>query len=375
MILIVRLASPGALALLLATGCSQSAASGPPPPIAVSTVTVTPETVPLSSEWIATLDGFVNAQIRPQVTGYLIRRNYDEGSAIKKGQVVFEIDPRTFQAALAQAAAQVGQAQAELGRTEQNVARDSLLAQEGLIPKSQVDTDIQANLAAAAGVKSAEAARAIAQLNLGFTQVRSLVDGIAGIANAQIGDLVTPSTLLTTVSQVDPIKAYFSLSEQEYLGIADQINRPNPAKTLWEGDTPLTLLVGDAKAPPISGAFLAADREIDARTGTIRISAAFPNPNHVLRPGQYARVRAETQVLKNALLVPARAVSELQGRALLRVVGANNKVNVRTVTLGKRVGNRWVVAGGLEPNASVIVDAPQLTEGTVVKPRPAAAPL
>ena len=368
----IRLASLGLLLPSLLTSCAQSKASAPPPPPAVSFVTVVPETVPLSSEWIATLDGFVNAQVRPQVSGYLLKKAYDEGMAVEKGQLLFEIDPRPFQAELAQASARLAQAQAELGRTEQNVARDAPLLQEGLIPKSQLDTDTQANLAAAAGVKSAQAALAIAQLNVGFTKVRSLVDGVAAIASAQIGDLVTPSTLLTTVSQVDPIKAYFSLSESEYLGVADRINQREHGATLWQGGTPLTLLVAGGPAEPTPGAFLAADREIDPTTGTIRISAVFPNPRNILRPGQYARVRAQTQLFENALLVPARAVAELQGRALLRVVTADSKVNVRTVTLGKRVGSRWIVERGLEPNARVIIDAPQLAEGTAVKARPAA---
>ncbi len=358
------------LALLVLTascGPSGQAQPAPPPPPTVSVVTVTPETIPVSSEWIATLDGYINAQVRPQVSGYLINTAFREGTMVRKGQVLFEIDARPFQAVLAQTAAQLAQAQAELGRTERDVQRDTPLAKERAIPQSQLDNDIQANLAAQAAVKSAQAAVDTAQLNVGFTKVRSLIDGVAAIATAQIGDLVGPQSLLTTVSQVDPIRAYFSLSEQEYLQIAEQVNQRAPTKSLWQTDARLTLLLADGSEYPRGGAFLAADRQIDPRTGTIRISAAFPNPGHILRPGQYGRVRAETQVVKNALLVPQRAVSELQGSSQLRIIGADNKVIVRSVTLGTRVGSRWVVTSGLEPGARVVVDAPQLRDGTVVQ--------
>jgi membrane fusion protein (multidrug efflux system) len=335
----------------------------------VSVVELIPETIPVSSEWIATLDGYVNAQIRPQVGGYLVRRNYREGSVVRKGQVLFEIDPRPFQATLAQSEAQLAQAQAELGRTERDVQRDTPLASARAIPQSQLDNDVQAHLAGQAAVKASRAAVASAELNVGFTNVRSLVDGIAAIATAQIGDLVTPSSLLTTVSQVDPIRAYFSLSEQEYLRIAGQINRPVPAAGLWKTGATLTLTLADGTIYPKSGAFLAADRQIDPRTGTIRISAAFPNPDQLLRPGQYGRVSAATQIVHNALLVPQRAVSELQGQAQVRVVGADDKVSLKTVTLGGRAGSRWIIQHGLEPGARVIVDAPLVPAGSVVKPR------
>ena len=359
------------LPLVQACGGSE-AAPAPPVPQAVSVIALKPETVPISSEWVATLDGYVNAQIRPQVSGYLIQRNYREGASVQKDQALFEIDPRPFQATLAQVQAQLAQARAELGRTERDVERDTPLAKARAIPQSQLDNDVQANLAAKAAVQAAMAAVATAQLNLGFTKVRSLVDGIAAIATAQIGDLVTPASLLTTVSQVDPIRAYFSLSETEYLHVADQINRPIPARGLWKAGTALTLTLADGTKYPLNGAFLAADREIDPHTGTIRISAAFPNPSHLLRPGQYGRVTAQTAVMTSALLVPQRAVSDLQGKTQVRTVGRDNKVNVQTVTLGGRVGNRWIVQQGLNAGARVIVDATQIPPGTVVQPRTAA---
>lgn len=342
-----------------------AAAAGPPPSVTV--VAVTPETVSVASEWVATLDGFVNAQIRPQVSGYLIKRSYSEGLPVKKGQVLFEIDSRPFQASLAQAEAQLAQAQAELGRRERDVARDTPLAKERAIPQSQLDNDIQGHLAAKASVKAAEAAIETAKLNVGFASVRSLIDGVAAIATAQIGDLVTPQSLLTTVSQLDPIKAYFSLSEQEYLRIAKQLNQ-GETKELWQTGTALTLILSDGHEYSQTGNFLAADRQIDPSTGTIRISAVFPNPDRMLRPGQYGRVRADTQVIENALLVPQRAVSELQGSAQLRVLGPNDTVALRTVTLGSRIGNRFIVTRGVEPNDRVLIDSPQVREGTVVKP-------
>jgi RND family efflux transporter MFP subunit len=356
--------------LVQACGRSQ-AAPAPAPPPTVSVVSLKPETVPVSGEWVATLDGYVNAQIRPQVSGYLIKRDYREGTMVRKDQVVFEIDPRPFQATLAQVKAQLAQAQAELGRTERDVQRDTPLAKARAIPQSQLDNDVQANLAAQAAVQASKAAVATAELNVGFTRVRSLVDGIAAIATAQIGDLVTPVSLLTTVSQVDPIRAYFSLSETEYLRVADQINRSATSHGLWNAGQALQLTLADGTIYPLNGAFLAADRQIDPRTGTIRISAAFPNPRHLLRPGQYGRVTAQTAVMTSALLVPQRAVTELQGKSQVRTVGDDNKVNVQTVTLVGRAGNRWIVQKGLDAGARVIVDATQVPAGTVVRAKPA----
>ncbi len=360
--------------LIAAEACGRGqAAPAPAPAPTVSVIELTPQTIPVSSEWIATLDGFANAQIRPQVSGYLVKRNYREGSTVRHGDVLFEIDPRPFEATLAQAQAQLSQAQAELGRTERDVKRDTPLAEARAIPQSQLDNDVQANLAAQAAVQAARAAVSTAELNLGFTKVRSLLDGIAAIATAQIGDLVSPSTLLTTVSQVEPIRAYFSLSEQEYLRIAGQVNRASVPNGLWKTGPTLTLTLADGTVYPKSGSFLAADRQIDPRTGTIRISAAFPNPDRLLRPGQYGRVRAETAVVHDALLVPQRAITELQGQAQVRVVGPDDKIAIKSVTLGARAGNRSVVERGLERGARVVVDAPQIAEGTLVKTKAATA--
>jgi RND family efflux transporter MFP subunit len=360
---------------LLSAACTANEAAAPPspPPPTVPVVDVTPETVAVASEWITTLDGQVNAQVRPQVSGYLVRRLYQEGARVRKGEVLFTIDVRTFTVALAQAEARLGEARAQLERAERDVARSEPLAKERAIAQSQMDNDVQARLAAQATVKTAEAAVEAAKLNLEFTNVRSLVDGVAAIATAQIGDLVGPETLLTTVSQVDPIRAYFSLSEREYLDLADAINGGN-GRGLWAGSTGLRLVLADGTEYPLRGRFQAADRQIDPKTGTMRVSASFPNPRNVLRPGQYGRVIANTRTLEGALLVPQRAVSEAQSGTQVRVVGSDGKVQIRPVQTGARIGARWVITQGLSAGDRVVVDAGQLAEGLVVKTTPYVEP-
>jgi RND family efflux transporter MFP subunit len=356
------------LALAACQGTQAAVPVAPPPPPEVSVVTVAPERVGLTSEWIATLDGYVNAQIHPQVNGYLIKRNYREGAAVHQGDVLFEIDPRPLQAVLSQAKAQVAQAEAQLAKTARDVERDTPLAAQRAIAQSQLDTEIQAYRAAQANVQSLQAAVETAELNVGFTKVTSLIDGIAAIATAQIGDLVGPSTLLTTVSQVSPIKAYFAVSELDYLQMAGRINGGDKAP--WAGRAALALVLADGSVYPRTGSFLAADREIEATTGTIRISATFPNPERTLRPGQYGRVRAETHVRTDALLVPQRAVTELQGSFQLRVVGPDNKVSTKTVKVGDRIGSRWTIEEGLQPGARVVVEGARTSDGMVVNPKP-----
>ena len=358
---------------LLAGGCTDNEAAPAPaaaPLASVAVVQLAPETVQIASEWITTLDGNANGQIRPQVSGYLVKRNYREGALVRKGEVLFEIDERPFAVALAQAEAQLAEARAQLGRAERDVERDTPLARERAIAQNQLDNDIQTHLAADASVKAAEAAAEAARLNVNFTKVRSLLDGVAGIATAQIGDLVGPTTLLAMVSQVDPIRAYFSLSEQEYLQVATQINAADRAKDLWQTGGGLKLTLADGTVYPATGHFLAADRQIDPKTGTIRISAAFPNPRQLLRPGQYGRVSAETRTVSNALLVPQRAVSELQGSAQVRVVGPDDTVHVKPVKTGPRIGTRWVITDGLAAGDRVVVDSGQPAEGTKVTTKP-----
>lgn len=363
-------------ATLLATAVAcrdEKAAAAPASPPGVTFVSVSPEEVEITGEWIATLDGNVNAQIRPQVSGYLVRRVYREGGFVRKGDVLFEIDRRPFETALSAARARLAEGQAQLAKSERDLARDQPLAEQRAIAQSQLDNDTSARDAAQAALASAQAAVDAAQLNLSFTRVTSLIDGVAAIASAQIGDLVGPTTLLTTVSQLDPIKAYFPISEQEYLAISGQVGTAAATAKLWQGSGGLALVLADGSIYARRGTVLAIDREVDPKVGTIRISATFPNPGNVLRPGQYGRVRAQTAVRPQVLLVPQRAVSELQSGFQLRVVKSDNTVNVRTVSLGQRVGNRWIVEKGLQAGERVIVDGPTLKDGMPVTPKPAAA--
>ncbi len=348
-------------------GCQGNKAAAPPPPPEVEVVSVVQQDMPIYAEWVATLDGYVNAQIQPQVSGYIIQQTYKEGSAVRKGQILFEIDPRPFQAILDQAKAQLAQTQAQMGKTQLDVDRDTPLAKERAIAQSQLDNDIQANLAAKAAVKSAEAQVEQAQLNLEFTHVTSLVDGIVGIAQIQIGNLVSQTTVLTSVSQVNPIKAYFPISEQEYMHFAARINAHNQQEI--PTDTPkLDLILADGTVYPHKGAILLTDRQVDVTTGSIRIVSAFPNPNNILRPGQFGRIRAATETRTGALLVPQRAVSELQGTYQVAVVGSDNKVSLLPIQVGERVGSLWIVQSGVKAGDRVIVEGLQkVRDGSPVR--------
>lgn len=360
----------GALSVVsLLAGCGGKAAGPPGAAPEVKVIAVTQRDVPIVSEWVATLDGYVNAQIQPQVTGYIVKQTYKEGSPIRNGAVLFEIDPRPFQALLDQSKAQLAQAQAQMGKTQLDVDRDTPLAKERAIAQSQLDNDIQANLAAKAEVQSAEAQVEQAQLNLGFTHVTSLFEGIAGIAQVQLGNLVNPSTVLTSVSQVNPIKAYFPISEQEYLRLASGINAPQGDLESPKDSPPLELILADGTVYPSKGRVLYTDRQVDITTGTIRVVSAFPNPKNYLRPGQFGRVRASTYTRNGALLVPQRAVIELQGSYQLAVVGSDNKVNVRIVKVGERVGTEWIIDSGVKKGDMVVVEGVQkVREGVSVTP-------
>ncbi len=359
-------------ALLLLVACSGKKAEAPAPP-EVEVVSVEQRDVPIYWEWIATLDGYVNAQIQPQVTGYLTKRNYIEGTMVRKGDVLFEIDPRPFEAALEQTKGQLAQARAQLAKTKLDVERDTPLAAQSAIPQAQLDNDNAAYAAAQAMVEANQAQVDQAQLNLGFTKVRSLVDGIAGFAKGQIGDLVGPTTLLTTVSQVDPIKAYFAISDQEYLGAAANISAVAAGKPVpkEESGKVLELILSDGSVYPRKGWFEMADRQVDLKTGTIRIAGAFENPGGILRPGQFARVRMIVATAKGALLVPQRSVIEIQGTYQVVVVGADNKAEVRAVKVGTRLTQMWIITEGLKPGERVIVEGVQKARaGTPVSPKP-----
>jgi len=367
-----RAASRFVLALLLAAvflagGCGNTDPAATIPTPVVEVASVVQKDVPIFSEWVATLDGYVNAQIQPQVTGYVIRQTYKEGSFVRKGQILFQIDPRPFQAVLDQANAQLAQTQAQLGKTEMDVERDTPLAKERAIAQSQLDNDIQANRAAKATVKAAEAQVEQAQLNIEFTDVKSLVDGMAGIAQVQIGNLVNPATVLTSVSQINPMKAYFSISEQEYIHFANRINAEAQEDVPSNGP-PFELILADGSVYPYKGMGLLANRQVDLSTGSIQIVCSFPNPQNFLRPGQFGRLRAAPETRRGALLVPQKAVSELQGSYQLAVVAPDNKVNIRAVKIGDRVGPMWIVDSGVKPGELVVVEGLQKVQnGATVK--------
>src|SRR5215216_4291468 len=420
---------------------SDKPAQAAPRPLDVEVVQVEQKDVPVYSEWIGTTEGIVNADIKAEVTGYLLRQDFKEGSFVKKGQLLFEIDPRPFQAAvdqangqvaqfqgqleqaisqvaqaeaqLAQANSQLSQAQAQLAQAEANQVKTQLdvnkyrpLAEQKAVTQQEYDNAVQANVAskaqvdaARAGVEAAKAqlahakaqvstakagistakgqlenAKAIvntAVLNLGFTRITAPIDGIIGIAQAQIGNLVSSTSgPLTTISTIDPIKVYFTLSEQEYLSYT----RPslNDAKQSGRLDQlELELILADGTTYPDKGKFYFADREVDPKTGAIRMAGVFPNEGNLLRPGQYGKVRAVTSVKEEAVLVPQRAVTELQGIYQVAVVGPNNQISVRPVKLGEKSGSMWVVEDGLKPGESIVAEGTlKVRPGMTVSPIP-----
>jgi membrane fusion protein (multidrug efflux system) len=302
------------------------------------------------------------------VSGYLLRQNYAEGSEVQKGDILFQIDPRPFQNTLEQAQAKLAQDEAQSGKTTLDVKRYTPLAKEQAISQEELDNAVQADLAAMAQVKSDEAAIKTAQLNLSFTSITSPINGLAGIATAQIGDLVGPSSgVLTTVSTINPIKAYFQVSEQSYLGFWQHFVGAENA----DADLPLQLILTDGSIYSENGKFLFADRQVNASTGTLQIVGLFPNPHSILRPGQYARVRAQTQIKTNVLLVPQRAVAELQDTYQVTLVGEENKVHLQPVKVGAQIGSDWMIADGLKANDRVVVEGTQkVKEGAVVNPQP-----
>jgi RND family efflux transporter MFP subunit len=357
---------------VLGAGCERRVASAPAPPApAVEVTPVIQKDVPVQGEWVGTLDGYVNAQISPQVSGYLIRQDYHEGAFVKKGEVLFEIDPRPFQAALDQAKAQLAQAEAQMANAELNVKRDIPEAEAHAIPQSQLDTDTQSLRGAKAAVAAAQAAVEQAELNLGYTRVISLVDGIAGINTVQVGNLVGPSTVLTAVSQVSPIKVYFPISEQEYLRMADGGGPGSVDFITHASRIPLQLTLADGSTYPHPGRIIFADRQVNTQTGTIQIVGEFLNSKNLLRPGQYARIQAPTGNITGALLVPQAAVNQQQGTYQVTVVGADNRAQLRTVEVGPRVGALWVITSGLKPGERIVaVGAEKTKQGELVNPTP-----
>jgi RND family efflux transporter MFP subunit len=348
-------------------GCGRGNAQIKLPDTDVLVATPVQQDVPVHNEWISTLDGYVNAEIHPQVSGYIIKQNYKEGSVVRRGQVLFEIDPRPFQATLDRAKGELAQAEAVLSKSTIDVDRDAPLVAQKAIPKEKLDNEIQAKRAAEAAVVSSKAAVERAELDLGWTKVTSLVDGVAGIAEVQMGNLVGPNSHLTSVSQVDPIKVYFPVSEQEYLR-AKRISTNGQAIDLF--DSAPELILADGTVYPHKGKVILTDRQVDTNTGTIRLVAAFANPGNILRPGQYGRVRIQTSFKKNALLVPQSAVKELQGGYQVALLSKENKAIVRPVKAGEKVGTMWVIDEGLKPDDQVLVEGiEKVKDGTPVVPK------
>ena len=352
------------LAALFCAACSSSADKPAPPPPQVTVSPVVEKDVPIFQEWIGTMAGNTNADIRPKVDGFLLQRVYTEGSFVTKGQALFQLDPRQAIAAVEQAQGQLEQAKAALGQAQIDVNRYTPLVQQKAVSQAELDKALSMERATQAKVEAAQADLDNAKLNRGWTTVTSPISGIAGIAQVGIGDLMTPNTVMATVSAVNPIYVDFSVTEQDYL-------RFRREKTGQSAGRHLQLYLGDGTQFPKEGHVLIVNREVDTRTGTIQVRAEFPNPGNILRPGQYARVRAMTEERKNAMLVPQRAIAELQGIYQVGVVGADNKVASRAVKPGPQYGDMWVIDSGIQPGESVVVDGLQrLRDGMSVIPTP-----
>jgi membrane fusion protein (multidrug efflux system) len=374
------------LAATLLSGCGEEKKAEAAAPD-VEVVQVVQKDVPITRQWVATLTGKVNAQIRAQVAGYLMSQTYQNGAYVKKGAPLFQLDPRTFQAAvdqakgvLEQAKGDLARAMAQQGKTQQDVTRYTPLAAQGAISKQELDDATQNNLSALAQVEAAKAAIASAQasldaakLNLGFTTMTAPIDGVAGIANAQVGDFISPQSAnpLTTISAVNPILVNFTPSEQDYLRAkremlrADETEEHGLGRLVWE------LQLTDGTMYPIKGKFYALDRQVDISTGAILMQIEFPNPNNFLRPGGFGNIRTVARLEKGALLVPQRAVSDVQSKFLVAVVGSDNKVAIRPVVVGEKTGSEWIISDGLKPGDRVVAEGIQkVRDGQQVNPKP-----
>ncbi len=359
-----------AIALVLtAYACKKATAPAAPTVPEVVVTDVVQRNVPVYSDWVGTTLGFVNADIYPKISGYLLKQNYEDGDHVHAGQLLFQIDDREYKAALDQALGNLAQQQADYKKNKEDLARYTPLYNQQVISRQDFDHVTQSTRASAASVASAQAAVESAKLNEQWTQVNSPIDGIAGIAKTQVGNLVSPTSLLTTVSQLNPIKVEFPISEREYLHFADKINRHEK-----EGDSKqdpdLEMILADGSTYKYRGRFYVANRQVNIQTGTIKIQGVFPNPEYILRPGLYARIRAATEVRKDALLVPQAAVLETQGQYQVAVVSADNKVTLRMVKTGKQVGDLRIIDEGVSPGERVITEGLQkVSDGMEVNPQ------
>lgn len=361
----------GIFLLLIASGCEKREVPSPPTPPEVVVTNVVQQNVPIYQEWVAQLNGQVNADITPKVQGYLLKRNYSEGFFVHKGQLLYEIDPRPFVASLDQSKATVAVAVAQQSEAENNLTRDRPLAEQHAIPQKQLDTDVSTVAATTAQVNAAKANMVQSELNLSWTKVLSPIDGLAGTSNSNVGDLVGTTTKMTTVSQVNPIRAYFNISESDYLGRAQAIARLVRGEKAQGNPVQVEFIQANGIAFPAKGKIMLVNREVASQTGTIQLAAEFPNKDGILRPGGFGNVRIETGTNENALLVPQAAVIEVQSMYQVVVVGPNNKAMFRPVKVGERVGKNWIIAEGLKPGEKVIVEGfMKVREGTPVIARP-----
>jgi membrane fusion protein, multidrug efflux system len=339
-------------------GCEKKEAAPPPAPPDVVVATVVQQDVPVYNEWVAQLNGPVNADITPKVQGYLLRQNYQNGFFVKKGQLLFELDPRQYEASLDSAKASVAKAEADLAKYQADVTRDTPLAAQNAIPQKQLENDTANRDAAAAAVQAEKASLQNAQLNLAWTKVNSPIDGIAGVSNSQVGDLVGTATKMTTISQVNPIWAYFNVSESDFLRIAPKITGVITGKVSSTsfGRSPIEFIQANDLPYPHKGHFVFVSRQVGSQTGTIQIAGEFANPDAILRPGGFGRVRIQTAVNPNALLVPQRAVIEVQTDYMVLVVTPDHKARFTPVKVGERVGPNWIIKEGLQPGTQVVAD-------------------
>jgi RND family efflux transporter MFP subunit len=347
--------------------CSRKPAQTAPPPPEVLVTTVQPRDVPRVLERVATLDGFINANINAQVQGYIVSRDYTEGSVVKKGDPLFQIDPRPYEAALAQAKGTLAKDKATQTKTDADEKRAFDLFKKKVISDQERDTAVAAAGSSRANVEADEAAVQQAELNLGYTKITAPIDGLAGFANNQVGDLVGPSTgPLTTVSQLDPIKAVVTAGEGPF---TDFVSRhPDPKeRSAYVKTLDFQLILGNGEVYPHKGTFYALDRSLDPKTGSIRYEVTFPNPGNMLRPGQFGKVRFIADTKKGAMVIPQEAVNELQGSYQVAVVSNDNKVSIRPVRMGERIGAMWEVTDGLKPGERVVVQGAQkVREGSPV---------
>ncbi len=361
----------GTAVFLGSLGCEKKEVAPPPMPPEVEVTNVVQQNVPTYEQWVAQLNGQVNADITPKVQGYLLKRAYTEGFFVHKNQLLYEIDPRPFIAALDEAKAQVAVAVANQSEADNNVTRDRPLAEQHAIPQKQLDTDISTLAANTAQVQSAKANMVQAELNLSWTKVLSPIDGLAGISNSNVGDLVGTATKMTTVSDINPIRAYFNISESDYLGRAQLISRAVRGGKGQAGSFPVEFIQANGTTFPARGKIMLVSREIASQTGTIQLAADFPNKEGILRPGGFGNVRIETGMTKNALLVPQAAVIEVQSMYQVVVVNPENKAMFRPVKVGDRVGTNWIITEGLKPGEKVIVQGfMKVREGTPVSAKP-----